>query len=812
MLIPTTKQMAEPVIVEWVLRRLEQAREAGNPGREEQLSALFDEVTLKRLLSAEHDWVGSWLLRVLAPDRLAPIETFLLEQWPTWTDTQLHWGAKVLAELSPERFLPVLVDHLRGNVHSNFNEILGIIEAVSMMGSDATELADQLQDALGPDLNSFALLEPVLMMALRCGSERAISILAGEIQSRDSDEQRTRHALSSAYRFLTGGLPYFSILTDLAAGETELRLEELVELFEPDAPLRELDRIARSKPGRRFEDAGRLLGSHPGDSRVIRFARKLLDVVKPGKADRTAPEQITSFILGSVAAAHAREEFELDGQDLSVLLRLASADIDSLPQRDRIRDTLAEMEPGAVIPDLLDTMERTRHHYGSVNIAWLMGELGYPEFIGPLVDAMGDDSRDFLCDSASQALAKHGAGAEAYLLSRWSELDGTQRIYGSSVLVWTGGERTVEHLSSCLPAMKANIDDLDNWCRVADAVPDRRLLELLMPELKRKQPSVDQTFVTLCMLTSTYPEEFDEVRARVEEQRGRAAQQLRALHSSCGNRPTRDTTRLPLVCPDCGEENAFDVQRVYMSRQQPGAPPYVGDDLTCPSCGSEGPLRPTARTGLPLMAELLRAAAGQNSGEEGPLKLMEVRLADGGVMAPVFAVEHYLEKCRHDPRNVADLLSLGHLYGRLGPERRAVKCYEECLQLEPECAEAASSLATIEMQNGRPDEAWQVLHRTWKMREQWRLHRLHGTSPRAFELSYVEQYNDLASKLGHPTIQPSPPAKVPVERVAPRASVAIPGRKDRKHKKRKVGRNARCPCGSGKKYKRCCLPKDLGRR
>ena len=27
-------------------------------------------------------------------------------------------------------------------------------------------------------------------------------------------------------------------------------------------------------------------------------------------------------------------------------------------------------------------------------------------------------------------------------------------------------------------------------------------------------------------------------------------------------------------------------------------------------------------------------------------------------------------------------------------------------------------------------------------------------------------------------------------------------------KKFKLGRNDPCPCGSGKKYKKCCLPKD----
>ena len=27
-----------------------------------------------------------------------------------------------------------------------------------------------------------------------------------------------------------------------------------------------------------------------------------------------------------------------------------------------------------------------------------------------------------------------------------------------------------------------------------------------------------------------------------------------------------------------------------------------------------------------------------------------------------------------------------------------------------------------------------------------------------------------------------------------------------------IGRNAPCPCGSGKKYKKCCLEKDLAER
>ena len=33
--------------------------------------------------------------------------------------------------------------------------------------------------------------------------------------------------------------------------------------------------------------------------------------------------------------------------------------------------------------------------------------------------------------------------------------------------------------------------------------------------------------------------------------------------------------------------------------------------------------------------------------------------------------------------------------------------------------------------------------------------------------------------------------------------------KKRKRKGKKVGRNSPCPCGSGKKYKKCCMGKDM---
>jgi len=62
--------------------------------------------------------------------------------------------------------------------------------------------------------------------------------------------------------------------------------------------------------------------------------------------------------------------------------------------------------------------------------------------------------------------------------------------------------------------------------------------------------------------------------------------------------------------------------------------------------------------------------------------------------------------------------------------------------------------------------------------------------------------------------KPSGPTQAEIEAMIAKAlsksterSVPLPPQTTEKHKKSKIGRNAPCPCGSGKKYKRCCLGK-----
>jgi hypothetical protein len=43
-------------------------------------------------------------------------------------------------------------------------------------------------------------------------------------------------------------------------------------------------------------------------------------------------------------------------------------------------------------------------------------------------------------------------------------------------------------------------DDHEAWCSLAAAVPDRRLIDLIEPHLRRQQPMIDGCFCLLCVL------------------------------------------------------------------------------------------------------------------------------------------------------------------------------------------------------------------------------------------------------------------------------------------------------------------------
>jgi len=307
------------------------------------------------------------------------------------------------------------------------------------------------------------------------------------------------------------------------------------------------------------------------------------------------------------------------------------------------------------------------------------------------------------------------------------------------------------------------------------------------------------------------------LRKKREQKEAKSITAMEAL--SRGDLPplSRDSFAMHLTCPDCGETNPYEVSEVYISPADSKAGFYVGDDLCCRSCGGTEPLEAGDRmANLGLTAELMMYSAAKDSGEtyNGPLRLGITQMADGRELAPSAAVNEYRQRLAANPEHVPDLLGLGNLYRYLGPQRRAVECFERAMKLDPTVPEAAKSLAIIRLEAGDDEGAFRLLKRAVAERKHWRFHRLmEGATPADFRADFVYLYNELAERLGQETLPEPPPGPLMRRRLLHELDMGLEDFRDPLYAEPirrgpKVRRNDPCPCGSGKKYKKCCLRRE----
>jgi hypothetical protein len=57
-------------------------------------------------------------------------------------------------------------------------------------------------------------------------------------------------------------------------------------------------------------------------------------------------------------------------------------------------------------------------------------------------------------------------------------------------------------------------DDHEGWCALAEAAPHEQAINLLAPELRRKQPVIDKCFYRLCILTGRKTDNLKDIRER----------------------------------------------------------------------------------------------------------------------------------------------------------------------------------------------------------------------------------------------------------------------------------------------------------
>lgn len=286
--------------------------------------------------------------------------------------------------------------------------------------------------------------------------------------------------------------------------------------------------------------------------------------------------------------------------------------------------------------------------------------------------------------------------------------------------------------------------------------------------------------------------------------------------------------RLPLLCSACGERNSYGFARAYVdveAKDQYGDPALVGE-IKCKACGTQDCLEPTEQAARILTSHMLEFLQAAQSGEMGPPPLVTPAQTDlnGQKMGLARALRELNTEVARNPEAIRPRLHRARV-GLILERPTVAEDIEAVYAADPASTEARALQATLLMREGREAEAMTRCAEALRTLSSEQTPKLYdadspdrlratledymvelelseATVPEDIDLSSARSRRQRAEAdmmqrqqaqmdaLQERRERASAPAAQAPEEEAPAPQV-------------KVGRNDPCPCGSGKKYKKC---------
>ncbi|MGH6816937.1 MAG: hypothetical protein ACREC6_14665, partial [Hyphomicrobiaceae bacterium] len=493
-------KLDDPILMNWALRRYEQAQVRSPDLSRAMEEAWFDEPALRRWLDAGDDETLTRLFRILPVRLFSNLKPTIVERWENWDGPLAGRATAVLMECPLEEVLALLARHVEGNL-ADVEKTLAVIEALPRLPkANGLELIEGIAGRLAKveDVNFTkqmlleALLRPMAVLNLS-GLARLTEMCArADGDGNKSNAERLTRAVDFA---LFDNMALWDNAKYTRGNEKPSTFRSLQLLFADGAPLEECDRIlAEADP---WPAAKELLEKHRSASAATEIALPLVEIFR--SMDGAEDADMACFAVSVVLSAFERDDIGADRLSLEEALHVLTLDLSENRHIDGLTQRLRAFPPVDVAQAVSERMPAVKNDWGGVRLATLAGELRLVDAIPILIGSLRNKRGDFLCEAAANSLALLGEPALAALIAQWDGFDGSQKIYGRGVLEQAGGPLAREFAVDRFRELFG--DDSENWCDLAEAVPDARAADLLAPELRRKQPWIDECFYLLCTLT-----------------------------------------------------------------------------------------------------------------------------------------------------------------------------------------------------------------------------------------------------------------------------------------------------------------------
>lgn len=392
---------------------------------------------------------------------------------------------------------------------------------------------------------------------------------------------------------------------------------------------------------------------------------------------------------------------------MSATLNLLAIELQQTRWHSRLTEHLKTLEASSVSAEPTRRLSENYDDFAAVHIAEAMGELAYPTFVGPLMAAISEDKGDFLGEAARLALSTIGNSAQEALIAQWYSLDRSQQIFGLTVIQSQHNQATADFATSRFLELLG--DDLESACELVLASPCAQLLELLKPELRRKQPLLDRAFYISAKLLDYESAEVEAAKERAFAEHQRTEQLFANFES--GGFPQNDHLFLELECPACGAVNRYQAKGVVVSTDNKST--LLADEFPCASCNEYVEFKFTAMAKIAVFAELVKFTALNNdeTSADQPIKTMDCRL-DGHVMPLATAITTVQSRLSANSQNAREWLRLGNLLSNLNRPKASIKAYQNSVKFAPTAVDAQFALAHTLTEHHQETDAFNLLQTT----------------------------------------------------------------------------------------------------
>ncbi|MGE0087540.1 MAG: tetratricopeptide repeat protein [Desulfococcaceae bacterium] len=802
--------MREPILAEWVVERIKDKKEV-DPEEARRLEERFlDDDTLEHLIHRGDILSLSQLFQAVSPQRFAAQTDLMTLKWlENWENTTAGWALPVLIRNAPETAARLLEDLCKDR--ERLFDAYRIWESMKANFSLLPEekqksLAFNIIEAYRETYGDKGIEEPygsdLLKLALKYDHPETEALFRHCLFSQDED-----------YAFLIK-----DVVSALGLNSDEYRaIRDRMEntgislyskaYYKEPLPGDELKKVIQKTGKRSFKYAESFFETHKGHIRDEKI-RTLFENMLADRGfmkslhDKKQKPYAYAMLISGITTFFRAEKLNLTGLSVADAAAMLCDNMEFLPDFEGFLAFFRQSDRTETIHCLTKGLENCFEYHGGLNIIRVMAELGYDEFIQPLCRTLETDI-DFIGEAAEKALLKYGKKAVVFLTDYADQADEMPIISAVEIVRKIGGPEAVAFTDRYFDTLM-NIEP-EFILHACESLCNENCLEKISRKVNKNQRLIDDAWLTITLLTKGKIPETEDLLKQYYQRRKEQAAMSEAVMSGRLADIAQPYIDAELECKNCGDRSHYRLYRIFMSEK---GKPNIAQEIECINCGTLADFKFTDRGMMALSAETMRLMfAGKSESKEDMKEAYErspfqygKTMAMGKVMEVDEAIEKYQKAIEKNPKDADKYIGLGNIYYFMDLFTKSAAIYQQAIEADPRYFQAYYSLARIAEEKEDAHRALEWMEKGLPYLEKPKYYKGSGLEQDEFLDAYCDYYNSLLELTGSDKPRIAPPGgfseRESYEPVQP------------VRREKKVGRNDPCPCGSGKKYKKCCLMKE----